>query len=171
MTNGLVNSSDLYRAALVQGVAALDRYVHGVVLDLGVEILLGRRPAVSSSRVGMSLKGVAALINTSNPAVRELAARSILAERLGAETFQRPDDIANAMAMVGIKAIWSKAFANAEQAKIAVGVIVNRRNKIVHQCDYDPATLGAISPISVPDILDALDVIDITIKTIDPHCS
>ncbi len=42
MTNGLVDATDLYRGALVQAVAAWDRYVHGVILDRAVDIILGR---------------------------------------------------------------------------------------------------------------------------------
>src|SRR2546421_11421939 len=71
LTNGLVDASDLYRAALVQGVSAWDRYVHGVVLDRAVEIMLGRSLAISSSsRVGLALSAVATLMNASNPAAR-----------------------------------------------------------------------------------------------------
>jgi hypothetical protein len=44
MTHGRVDSSDLFRAALVQAVSALDSYVHGVVLDKAVDIMLGIAP-------------------------------------------------------------------------------------------------------------------------------
>jgi hypothetical protein len=169
MTNGLVNATDLYRAGLVQGVAAWDRYVHGVVLDRAVEIVLGRLVgAGNSSKIGVSLAAVAMLMNSPDPAARELAARSFLAERLARETYQRPDDVAAALAMVGVRAIWSTAFPNAEQAKIAIGVVIDRRNKIVHQCDYDPLFPGAVVPLNAGDALDALRVIDETVQRIDP---
>ncbi|SRR5216683_3650384 len=170
MTNGLVNSQDLYRAALVQGVAAWDRYVHGVVLDRAVEIMLGRLAAGKSSKVGLPLGAVAALMNVSGQADRELAARSFFAERLAKETYQRPDDVASAFAMVGVNAVWSTAFPNAEQAKARLGVIIERRNRIVHQCDYDPALPGAVVPLSANDALDALQVVSDIVCTIDPLC-
>src|SRR5260370_5062293 len=75
MTQGLVDATDLYRAALVQGVAAWDRYMHGVVLDRAVEIMLGRLTAGAPSKVGLPLGAVATLMNAPNPATRELAAR------------------------------------------------------------------------------------------------
>ncbi|SRR6266851_5348295 len=170
MTNGIVDATDLYRAALVQGVAAWDRYMHGVVLDRAVEIMLGRLAAGAQSKIGLPIGAVAVLMNAPNAATRELSARSYFAERLARETYQRPDDVSAALAMVGVRAIWSTAFPNAEQAKIALGVIVDRRNKIVHQCDYDPAVPNAVVPLSAPDALDALRVVGETVQAIDPFC-
>jgi len=171
MTNGLVNSQDLYRAALVQGVAAWDRYVHGLVLDRAVEIMLGRMQAGKSSKVGLPLGAVAVLMNVTGQADRELAARSFFAERLSKETYQRPDDVAAALAMVGVNAIWSTAFPNAEQAKIRLGVVVERRNRIVHHCDCDPASPGAVVPLTVDDAIDALQAVNETVAAIDPLCA
>lgn len=170
MTNGLVDSTDLYRAALVQSVAAWDRYVHGIVLDRAVDIMLGRLPAGSSSRIGLPLNSVAMLVNAPDIAARELAARSFFAERLTTETYQRPDDVAAALAMVGVKAIWSTAFKSAQQAKVAIGVIVDRRNKIVHQCDYDPVFPGTVTSLVPSDATDALLVVSNTVHAIDPYC-
>lgn len=171
MTNGLVDSQDLYRAALAQGVAAWDRYVHGVVLDRAVEIMLGRMSAGESSKVGLPLGAVAALMNVTGQADRELAARSFFAERLSKETYQRPDDVAAGLAMVGVKAIWSTAFPDARQAKLRLGVVVDRRNRIVHHCDNDPVTPGSVIPLSSEDALDALQVVSETVAAIDPHCA
>lgn len=171
MTNGLVDATDLYRAALVQGVAAWDRYMHGLVLDRAVEIMLGRLAAGAPSKIGLPLGAVATLMNAPNAAARELAARSYFAERLAKETYQRPDDVAAALAMVGVRTIWSTAFPDAQQAKIALGVIIDRRNKIVHQCDYDPAIPNAVVPLTASDALDALRVINETAHAIDPLCT
>lgn len=170
MTNGLVNSHDLYRAALVQGVAAWDRYVHGVVLDRAVEIMLGRMQAGKSSKVGLPLDAVAVLMNVTGQANRELAARSFFADRLSKETYQRPDDVAAGLAMVGVSAIWSTAFSDAQQAKVRLGVVVDRRNRIVHHCDYDPATPGTVVPLPASDALDAIQVVSDTVTAIDPLC-
>jgi hypothetical protein len=171
MTNGLVNAQDLYRAALVQGVAAWDRYIHGVVLDRAVEILLGRMQAGKSSKVGLPLSAVAVLMNVAGQADRELTARSFFAERLSKETYQRPDDVAAGLAMVGVNAIWSTAFSDAEKAKVRLGVVVERRNRIVHHCDYDPADPGAVVLISESDALDALEVVTDTVAAVDAICA
>lgn len=78
LSAGRLDSTDLYRSALVQGVASLDTYVHGVVLDHGVEILLGRRQAGSSSKVGFHLGIVSDLLGASSLIERELRAKPTL---------------------------------------------------------------------------------------------
>src|ERR1039458_4818259 len=110
MTYGRVDGSDLFRSALVQAVAALDAYVHGITLDRAVDILLGRSPggAPRGSKVGLNFNAVQVLLATATPADTELAARTYIAQRLSMETFQRPDDIANALAMVGVGKIRSE---------------------------------------------------------------
>jgi hypothetical protein len=171
MTNGLVDATDLYRAALVQGVAAWDRYVHGVVLDRAIEILFGRLASGGAGRTGLSIGAVATLLNSPDMVTCELTARSVVAQYLAKETYQRPDDVEKALAMVGVKAIWSSAFANAAQAKIALGVVIDRRNRIVHQCDYDPVLPGTVVPLTAEDALDTLRVISETVHAVDPRCA
>src|SRR4051794_4205278 len=73
VTFGVVDGSDLYRAALVHAVAALDTYVHGVVLDRGVDILLGRLPGPSSNtRIGLHFGAVQELVTALSPSDCEL---------------------------------------------------------------------------------------------------
>ncbi|MET8596958.1 hypothetical protein [Streptomyces althioticus] len=172
MTNGLVVGEDHYRSALVHAVAAIDSYVHGVVLDRAVDILMGRLVAVASSKVGLSFAAVGKIMaaTSGGDVAVELAARTYVAERLGLETYQRPDDIASALAMVGVQKIWSTAFAgDAYTQKTALGVIVSRRNRIVHQCDLDPLPGGTTTPIASNDALDAIATIERIVSAIDSH--
>lgn len=168
MTHGRVDASDMYRAALVQAVAALDTYIHGVVLDRAVDVLMGRlRVAAADSKVGLPFPAVTELLNAKGAADLEIACRQRSAARLSLETFQRPDDIARALAMVGIPKIWSSAFAAAEPAKTAIRVIVSRRNNIVHGCDADPLTPGSPVGLSAQDAANAVDTVEATVKAID----
>lgn len=170
MTVGTVDATDMYRAALVQCVAALDSYVHDVVLDYSVEILKGVRPPGSSSRVGLHISAVGSLTCAPNQVEFELRARSAVNERLSQETFQKPDDVAKAFAMVGVHALWARAFGNAAGSeKTALSLIVNRRNGIVHRCDIDPTGMGYLYPISDADALDAINTIDRIIAVVDAH--
>jgi len=171
MTSGRVDATDLYRAALVQGVAAWDKYIHGIVLNRAVDILVGRAQSSKAAKIGLSLAAVAALLEAASPIERELTARSLIAERIAAETFQRPDDVAAALAMVGVKSVWKTAFPDPEQAKIDLGVIIDRRNKIVHQCDADMTLPGALFPLTDQDTVAALEIIDTTVSTVDPLCT
>jgi hypothetical protein len=171
MTSGIVDASDLYRAALVQAVAAWDRYIHGLVLDRAVDIVLGRLDVQTTHKIGLGLSTIRVLMQTTNPAEQELVARSLVADRLTRETFQRPDDVGSALAMVGIRAIWSTAFEDAGQAKIAVGVIVDRRNRIVHACDCDPVQPGSVLTISSGDAQSAIGVLENTASAVHSVCT
>lgn len=168
MTHGRVDASDIFRAALTQAVAALDAYVHGVVLDRAVDVVLGQsQGAGSGAKVGLHFSAIQQIVTATSLASRELAARTHVAQRLSLETFQRPDDIANAFAMVGISRVWSTAFNDANAAKTSVSLVVQRRNMIVHQCDANPLNPGNPTPLSDVDALDAIATIEATIVAID----
>lgn len=169
MTQGLVDSSDLFRSALVYSVAALDSYFHGTVLERAVEILLGRMaPPKSSTKVGLHFNAVREIMSCGTAADQEIAARTHIAQRLALETFQRPDDIANALAMVGINKVWTLAFpGTVEHAKTSLNLVVGRRNKIVHACDADPLSPGSLTPISASDAIDAIETVERTVRAID----
>lgn len=171
LTSGRVDSSDMYRAALVQAVAALDAYVHGVVLDRAVDLLLGRVSySASGTKVGLSFPAIQDILTAGSPVDVELAARTHVAQRLALETFQKPDDIAKALAMVGVPKIWSRGFSDPSTAKEALGLVVNRRNRIVHSCDIDPLTPGAVTPLSGADSLSAVSTVEVTVLSIDSLC-
>ncbi|MFC5820258.1 hypothetical protein [Nonomuraea harbinensis] len=170
LTQGRVGGEDLYRSALVHCVAALDSYIHGVVLDRAVDILMMRSSAGSGGKVGLPFVAIGQIFTAarSGEASMEIVARSIIAERLALETYQRPDDIGSALAMVGISKIWSIAFAGeAGQRKIDLGLVVSRRNRIVHQCDLDPLNPGSITPLSDIDALASITTIEEIVTGID----
>ena len=171
MTYGRVDSSDLHRAAVVQSVGAIDAYIHGITLDRAVDILLGRRKGgAPRSKIGLHFDAVEALLSAATLADRELAARTYVAERLALETFQRPDDIARALAMVGVPKIWSTAFTDPSATKTALGLVVDRRNRIVHACDRDPLTAGALTPIAASDAVLAAETVEQVAVAIDRFC-
>lgn len=171
MTQGRVDASDIYRAALVQSIAAADAYFHGVVLDRAVALLMGSTSMnVTQSRVGLPFDAVYDLLVAPTPLDRELVARSRIASRLALETFQQPDDVAKALAMVGVPRVWSRCFSNAEAAKTDLRVIVSRRNNIVHGCDSDPLQPGIALALTSDDVMAAVRVVQSTIASIDTIC-
>ena len=168
MTHGRVDASDIFRAALTHGVAALDAYVHGVVLDRAVDVVLGRAVgAGAGAKVGLHFMAIQQILMATTVVDQELAARTHVAQRLSLETFQRPDDLANGLAMVGITKIWSTAFSDPYSAKTALSLVVQRRNQIVHQCDADPVTPGNPTPLNDADALDAIATVEATVTSID----
>jgi hypothetical protein len=173
MTQGRLDGSDLYRSALVHAVAALDSYVHGIVLDRAVDVLMTRIPSGSGSKVGLHFGAISQILAAaaSGPADMEMTARTYVAERLGLETYQRPDDISSGLAMVGLNKIWSSAFPkDAGAVKTALGVVVSRRNRIVHECDLDPLSPGNVTPLADVDALEAIEIVESVVTAIDACC-
>lgn len=52
---------------------------------------------------------------------------------------------------------------------VAIGVIVGRRNNIVHACDFDPLSLSPAT-LTDADAINAASTIDNTVHAIDPFC-
>lgn len=152
----------------MQAVAALDAYVHDVVLDMAVDILMGTRPPGSSTKLGLNLGAMTQLLSAPTSLELQMRSKVLVNERLSAETFQKPDDIAKAFAMVGAGAIWSTAFGQgAEAAKTALSVVVRRRNQIVHRCDMDPTGVTPYLALSDADALSAIDTVESTVVSLD----
>jgi len=98
-----------------------------------------------------------------------MAVRAHLVLTLTKETFQSGDDIARAVASVGVNRIWATAFgAGARDITIQLGLIVGRRNRIVHQCDTDPLNPGVPVPLTDVDALQAVDFVELVGAGIDP---
>ena len=114
---------------------------------------------------------------------------SEIRERLGYQTFQQADKIADAVRYISDKKLWNEvavlmpqtaansshinAQSNLRVAKIAQGIkqeltsIVDRRNKIAHEADINPA-FGIAERWNIDDILvgDAVDFIEILVESI-----
>jgi hypothetical protein len=172
LTVGTVDSSDMFRAGLVQAVAAMDHYFHGVILDRAVDILLGHTSISGRHRrIGLQLDAVRDILTAPTLTDRELGIRKHVAVQLAKETFQAADEIGAGLALVGVPKIWTIAFpGNAPAMQTALGVVVTRRNRIVHQADGDPLNPGHVTPLTSSDALDAISAVEGTVLTIDPHC-
>lgn len=169
MTAGRVDASDMYRASLVQGVAALDHYVHGVILDRSVDILLSRLPSPTAiSKIGLPVGAVQEILSATSEAEREQRARTHLVERLGKETYQRSSAIGAGLASVGVPQVWTNGFTGpAQPYLLALDLVVGRRNRIAHECDSDPALPGSVVALSASDAFDSLSTVENCAQVID----
>lgn len=63
-------------------------------------------------------------------------------ERLGYQSFQQPDKIADAIRLISDKKLWDEVANNIgkpiRDIKQQLSLIVDRRNKIAHEADIDP---------------------------------
>jgi hypothetical protein len=162
MTTRVVDLTDLYRAALVLGVSALDHFVHEFVRLGMLEVHRGTRATTDahlSFKVPLSAAREAVTTHPHDDwldeAVRE--AHSWL-------SFQQPDKIADAIRLVSPAKLWEEVGAHLgsqpKQVKLQLTAIVDRRNKIAHEADLDPTNPGERWPIDEVLVREALTYID-----------
>lgn len=134
--------NELLRAAYAGIVASLDRYCHEVILCKVIACL--RKPPEDAGRELRQLKVPVyevkrAIAHARKPKTRPMnIVRQALQEALHRdETFQRPDDIAKGMKIIGITDLWRQC---AQRMSCQPGDItkrlnriVDRRNRIVHE--------------------------------------
>lgn len=169
-TNGLhlgdlsqVEYTDLYRAAWVQAVSALDHWLHREIVGRAITII-NDRPTPRPDR----LRGYPVAWET----VEDMQRRSIdevmtehMTERLGRDSYQKPDRIAEGLGYVTQKKqgqIWKEVAEfldpqpTVEHVKQRQTDIANRRNKIAHEADVDPAT-GSRWPITASQTTETIE--------------
>ncbi|GMV15499.1 MAG: hypothetical protein AMXMBFR56_37230 [Polyangiaceae bacterium] len=151
-----VKKADLVRMGLVMGVAALDTYMHLLVLQ--------RVAVVRASELPKSLRGfdiplgdMAALadavvlsrhLNRARKKPKEIRpwvqVKNALQGRLLQETFQSYDAVGSAFAMAGVTKAWSRIAeqlgCSADDIKKHLSRLVHRRNQVVHEGDLQRGT-------------------------------
>ena len=101
---------------------------------------------------------------------------SEIRERLGYQSFQQADKIADAIRYISGKKLWEEVATKmstptknitAQDIKQQLNSIVDRRNKIAHEADIDP-TFNIGSRWNIDELLvgDAVDFIEILVESI-----
>lgn len=135
------------RVSTVMAVAALDTYMHRLVVDRAFthQTLPGALASLTVSFEQLLAQADDAAVaarkarHNSRPRV---SVKRQLRDRLLRETFQRSDDISRALGMAGRSGLWTDIAANmappmsAKALKARLDAIVVRRNQIVHEGDY-----------------------------------
>lgn len=80
--------------------------------------------------------------------------------------------MAQGLQIVGVSKAWSTAFpAGAAPSQMtALGLVVSRRNRIVHQCDADALTPGQVTPLIAADALDSINTVETVVSALDAIC-
>jgi hypothetical protein len=129
------------------GVAALDTYMHRLVVDRCYAH--DQLPGALAS-LGVSFEQLLVQADESKIAARKpshnsrprVAIKRQLRDRLLRETFQRYDDVSRALGMAGSSGVWGDIAAHmapaitTKELKVRLNGIVDRRNQIVHEGDY-----------------------------------
>jgi hypothetical protein len=162
LTTNAVDVSDCYRAALVQGVSALDHFVHQVV-RIGMKEVHTNTRAPTESYLSFKLPMRAARLAVTDPSDTQWL-DEVVRDAHSWLSFQQPDKIADAIRLISPVALWDRLAAELNVAKpdlkAELIIVVDRRNKIAHEADIDPTNPPARWPIDAPMVQAALDFLE-----------
>lgn len=140
--------TDMRRLSVVMAVSALDTYLHRLVLeraywheDLPPE--LGRLSVRFDALLNQADQTTAAARLEPHNARPRVAVKRQLRDRLLLETFQNFDAVSRALSMTGRTGLWQAIGAEFVPVlapgviKSRLNAIVDRRNRIVHEGDYE----------------------------------
>lgn len=161
---------DLYRAAWVMAVAALDHWVHEEIYHRAVHLALrraGPKPAkFADLDIPMSLFDK---VHYESASLEELFTE-YLRGKLGFVSYQNPDRIREGFRLVSDKKLWpavAKVLSTENGVPYSpinvteqLETIVRRRNAIAHSADRDPAHPGRRRPITADETQEAIDFLE-----------
>ena len=157
-----IDVSDLFRSQYVFAVSALDHLVHEMVRIGMTEITERKRVETEQfSKFQISLSS-ALSIQRDIPFAQTL--NQIVQEKHSWLSFQHPDRIADAMRLIYSGKLWENIAmelnSDAKHLKDRLRLIVERRNKIAHEADMDPANQGFLWPITDRMTKETIDFIE-----------
>jgi hypothetical protein len=155
---GAFDVADLYRAAWVQAVSALDHWVHRELYDraLGYALNVGeeRPPQFFKLRIPMQMFED---VHHHRKRTLEEAFAEHLRDHFGYQSFQAPEKIKQALAHVTAEPLWQSVEKKLDSAVTHLKEIVNRRNRIAHEADRDPDDGTRRLSISADDVTRTID--------------
>lgn len=170
---------ELLRAEWATRVSALDLYIHELVAQNLLRIFEGTRPTCSGfGRLHISSDTLMRIQSATDVADRSLAFDLEVRTKLSRVTYQYPEDIADGVRLISPCKLWNEVAlklgatpatvsANTESLKKRLSLIVDRRNKIVHEGDLQPTVPRTPWPISRADVFDVARFIHEIVCAID----
>ncbi|MBC7554253.1 MAG: hypothetical protein H7257_09760 [Taibaiella sp.] len=139
----LKNQADeLLRAVIVLSVSALDNYLHDFYRTEIVEGFLGTGNFnVKFDKIKISVQLIKDLENAFSDDQKRKFLHDEVRKMQKTESFQSQRSIENIFEVINIKNIWSKLegimHVDAKKIKDELSLIIDRRNKISHESDWD----------------------------------
>lgn len=163
-------AEEILRAQYVLIISALDCYVHDSVRYGLLEIYQGKRTSCSHTKKYSikfdTLQQIEAA-NTLNSKLAHLETHII--ETNSNDSYQSPKGIEYALSLIGVKKFWSIISSDMSMApddiKRELALTINRRNKIAHESDINPATASKY-PINTTLVVKVIDFIDKLVDSI-----
>uniref|UniRef100_E6QPW1 RiboL-PSP-HEPN domain-containing protein n=1 Tax=mine drainage metagenome TaxID=410659 RepID=E6QPW1_9ZZZZ len=162
VTTSIIDVSDMWRAQIVLVVSALDHFIHDVTRLGMIEISKGSRQKTDAYlRFQMPFTAIESALNGMP---HENWVGETVREKLSWQSFQDPDKLAEAIRLISVVKLWEvvgvELTMSAADVKTRLRLIVERRNKIAHEADLDPANPGFRWPINADMAADTINFIE-----------
>ena len=139
-----LNGAAILRAKYVLLVSAFDTYIHAIVEE---KIIggFGQESSCELSKLNIPLNNAYDIICANDPVLKEQMFAQTIKSILSKYSYQSPRNVENALQIIGISHIWriAKAYLNmsAEDIQKKLAIIVQRRNQIAHESDFDDVSM------------------------------
>jgi hypothetical protein len=162
MTTPAIDVSDLLRSQIVLAVSALDHFVHELARLGMIEISQGAR-AKTDGYLRFQMP-VSAIESALSGVPHALWIGETVREKHSWQSFQDPDKIADAIRLILAIKLWEEVGLQLNMTsydvKTQLKLVVDRRNKIAHEADIDPANPGFRWTINSTLVNDTIDFIE-----------
>jgi hypothetical protein len=178
---GKATREDLRRLALVMCVVAVDTYLHWAVIFRLNTVRNQAELPPSLRKLDIPFHELASLADTTVQARRQqvdsrpwVQITNAAQRRLLRMTMQSPQEVADALALIGIKKLWEQVAnempESAVEIKDRLASIVKRRNQIVHEGDFPRQSRPrrvSLNPILRAEVLSDIDFVRRLLIAID----
>ena len=135
-------SSEILRAEIVLTVSALDCFIHDIVKQGMIETYQGDRIESNLFKnFQIPFKSLQLIEKAEQVNDKRGYLEIAIKEANSKDSYQSPKSIEYALQLINIKSVWKNLAElmdiSAEDVKGELALIVNRRNKIAHEADYD----------------------------------
>lgn len=178
----VLKCDELLRSEWAARVSALDMYVHELISQEMLEIYIGNRPKTDAYKKFSISMNWFEILNASPSSTHSASYFDfVVREQLGRITYQFPDDIADGIRLISKKELWNEVanfiiggnpaqsvkITEAKSIKTKLRMIVDRRNKIVHEADIKKAQPRELEEISQSDLIEVKQHIERIVRAID----
>ncbi len=136
---------DLLRAQIVYSVSAFDKLMHDLIRIGMVEIFMGNRPTTPQYLAETITISTYSDLISATFLPKELVFEQAIVRKLKTVSYQTPDNVAKGLSYIWNEPQkWQKIASNmamdTETVKTELKLIVDQRNRIVHEADINPLT-------------------------------
>jgi len=143
--------SEILRAEYVLLVSAFDHFIHEVVKEGMLKIFEGSKSANKNfDNFSITLKTLNLILSAEHQHEKKAILDGEIKKITAKDSYQSPSSVEKALNLIDINNIWSIVSPHMgispKDIKDQLALIVNRRNKIAHEADFD-TLIGAKNPI------------------------